>query len=76
MGMIVSTVLSNLVLLQRNDDCFEIHIPRKELCDPQFLKITKNFRSGHDSTSASSARRPCNLGSQTDIENLGPSGSE
>ena len=34
MGMIVSTVLPGLVPLQRMDDCAEIHILHRELCDP------------------------------------------
>ena len=35
MGMIVSTVLPSLVPQKRIDDCFEIHLPRRGLCDPQ-----------------------------------------
>ena len=31
------------------------------------VAITKIFRSGHDCTSASSARSPCNFDSQVDI---------
>ena len=37
MGMIVSTVLPSMVPLQRIDDCCEIHILHRELCDPQLL---------------------------------------
>ena len=33
MGMIASTVLPSLVPLKRIDDCVEIHILHKELCD-------------------------------------------
>ena len=43
------------------DDCVEIHIHHSELGDPQLLNH-QIFRSGHDCTSASSARSPCNFG--------------
>ena len=62
----VSTVLPSLVPPQRIDDCVEIHNLRWELCDPQVLNH-QMFRSGHDCTSAFSARRPCILGFQADI---------
>ena len=41
MGMIISTELPSLVPLQRVDDCVEIHFLQWELCDPQFLNLSK-----------------------------------
>ena len=65
-GKIVSTELPRLVPRQRIDDCFEIHILHKELCDLLLLNH-QNFRSGHDCTGASSARNPYYFRPQTDI---------
>ena len=48
----------DLVQRLRIGDCFEIHILRCGLCDPQLL-ITIMFRSGYDCTKRSSARSPC-----------------
>ena len=66
MGMIVSTVLPSLVPPQRIDDCVEIHILHLELLWSTVVN-SPIFRSWHDCTSASSARRPCTSGSQADI---------
>ena len=60
MGRIVTTVLPNLVPQRRIDDCYENFVIR---C----YQVTEIFRSGHDCTSTSSARRNCYFRHQADI---------
>ena len=66
-GMIVSTVLPNLVPPRHNDYI----VPRLTTFTANFVircdQVAKMFRSGHDCTSTSSAIRPCFFRLQADI---------